>query len=140
MGDPISATVESDVKQKGRLLIPQGATLRGRIRQLDAHTTPREYHIVGLEFTDLEFPGRHARFFGEMESIGLPAALMEATSGTQLNVSETILGHLQIARRVERETYWTREIPGVSTFSVKGGRLVLPEGLHTTWRTVNLTK
>jgi hypothetical protein len=67
VGDPISATVESDVKLKGKLLVPQGAILRGRIRQLDAHTIPREYHVVGLEFTDLEFPGHHGRFFGEME-------------------------------------------------------------------------
>jgi hypothetical protein len=70
----------------------------------------------------------------------LTAGLMEPTSGIRTNVDETMLGHLQIARRVERETYWTREIPGVSTFSVKGGRLILPEGLHSTWRTVNLEK
>ena len=140
VGDPISATVESDVKQKGKLLAPQGAILRGRIRQLDAHETPREYHVIGLEFTDLEFPGHHGRFFGEMEYIGLPPALMEPTTGIRTGIDESMLGHLQMATRVQRETYWTREVPGVSTFSIKGGRLVLPEGLHMTWRTMNLAK
>ncbi|MCU1273588.1 MAG: hypothetical protein JWO48_1019 [Bryobacterales bacterium] len=140
VGDPISASVEADVKQKGKLLVPQGAILRGRIRQLDSHAIPREYHVIGLEFTDLEFPGHHGRFFGEMEYIGLPAALMDATTGVRTKIDESILSHLQIATRVQRETYWTREIPGVSTFSIKGRRLMLPEGLHMTWRTVNLAK
>ena len=140
VGDAISASVESDVKQKGKLPVPQGAILRGRIRQLDSHAIPREYHVIGLEFTDLEFPGHHARFFGEMEYIGLPAALMEDMTSSQTRVEGSVLGHLQIVKRVERETYWTRQVPGVSTFSINGGRLILPEGLHMTWRTMNLTK
>jgi hypothetical protein len=140
VGDPISASVESDVKLKGKLLVPQGAILRGRLRQLDSHAIPREYHVVGLEFTDLEFPGHHGRFFGEMEDIGLPAALMDAMTSAQTTFEEPSPGQLHIVKRVERETYWTHQIPGVSTFSIKGGRLLLPAGLHMSWRTVKLAK
>jgi hypothetical protein len=139
VGDPIAAAVESDVKQKGKLLVPQGAILRGRLRQLDAHTTPRQYQVVGLEFTDLEFPRHHGRFFGEMESIGLPADLMDDMTGSHATADESVLSR-QIMTRVRRETHWTRQVPGVSTFSVKGGRLTMPEGLHMTWRTMDLAK
>jgi hypothetical protein len=138
VGDPISASVESDVKQKGKLVVPQGAILRGRIRQMDSHEIPREYYVVGLEFTDLAFPGHHARFFGEMEDIGLPAGIMNATVSSQTTFGESGTGQLQVVRRVESE--WTRQIPGVRTFSIKGGRVLLPEGLHMSWRTVNLAK
>lgn len=139
VGDAISATVESDVKQKGTLLVPKGAILRGRIRQLDAHTMPHEHYIVGLEFTELEFPGHHARFFGEMEDIALPVAIMDGMR-SQASVSESGAGQLHAVKRVERETYWSRPIPGVSTFSINRGRALLPQGLHMIWRTLNLAK
>jgi hypothetical protein len=140
VGDPISASVESDVKLKGKLLVPQGAILRGRIRQLDSHAIPRPYYMVGLEFTDLEFSGQHARFFGTMEDIGLPPAVMDAMTTSQTTFEEPGPGQLHVLKRVQRETYWTREIPGVSTFSIQGSRLLLPEGLRMSWRTVKLAK
>jgi hypothetical protein len=141
VGDAISATVASDVKQKSKLLIPQGAILRGRIRELDSHTIPHEHYVVGLEFTELEFPGHHARFFGEMEDIALPAALTDGgMTSSQTAVYESGPGQLYEVKRVERETNWSRKIPGVSTFSINRSRVLLPEGLHMVWRTVNLGK
>ncbi|PYT23461.1 MAG: hypothetical protein DMG58_27995, partial [Acidobacteria bacterium] len=65
VGDAISANVESSVEQKGTAGIPKGAVLRGRIRRFERDSTPTDHYIVGLEFTDLEFPGYHARFFGD---------------------------------------------------------------------------
>ena len=122
------------------MLVPRGAILRGRIRQLDAHTIPHEHYTVGLEFTELEFPGYHARFFGEMEDIALPAALMDGMTSSQTAVYESGPGQLYAVKRVEKEAYWSRQIPGVSTFSIKRGRVLLPAGLNMIWRTVNLAK
>lgn len=67
VGDPIQAVVTADAVQKKRIVIPKGAVLTGRVRQveLDSSTTLQRY-LLGLEFTDLTYPGYHARFFAHL--------------------------------------------------------------------------
>lgn len=57
VGDPVSARLESDVKQKGRVLFLKGAIAHGRITRLDHHDG---FTILGLEFSELESGGVRA--------------------------------------------------------------------------------
>ena len=69
VGDPISARVERDVKQKGVMILPKGATATGRIVRLERYDNSS---IVGVEFPEIEAPGLLARMKGKLvETAGL---------------------------------------------------------------------
>ena len=131
--------MESRVEQKGTTGIPKGAVLRGRIRRFERDSTPTDHYIVGLEFTDLEFPGYHARFFGDMESVDTLPDLQWLLSTSRTKTLEFGLrGGFMTSS--ETEVYRAIPIPGVSTFFMEAARFRLPEGLHMTWRTVSVAK
>lgn len=139
VGDAVSAMVESRVEQKGAIVIPKGAVLRGRIRRFERHATSTIYYIVGLEFTDLEFPGYHARFLGDMESVEPLPNLQWLLSTSRTKTLEAGL-HGGSMTTSETEVYRVMEIPGVSTFFMEATKFRLPEGLRMTWRTVSVAK
>ena len=69
VGGLITATLQSEVRHRGQSLVPKGALLKGRIRRLEKYSTPTPHFIVGLEFSELEFDGRSARFFGQLKRV-----------------------------------------------------------------------
>jgi hypothetical protein len=139
VGDAVSAIVESRVEQKGSTVIPKGAVLRGRIRRFERDSTPADHYVVGLEFTDLEFPGYHARFFGEMVFVDALPNLQWLLSTSRTKTLELgIRGG--IMTNSETEVYRAIPIPGVATFFMEATKFRLPEGLHMTWRTVSVAK
>jgi hypothetical protein len=73
VGDLISGKVQADVKHKGRVAVPKGALVSGRVRRFEKYTGEAPYFVVGLEFSEVDFPGNRARFFAELEQITLPA-------------------------------------------------------------------
>jgi hypothetical protein len=139
VGDAVSAIVESRVEQKGSTVIPQGAVLRGRIRRFERDSTPADHYVVGLEFTDLEFPGYHARFLGEM-------VFVDALPNLQWLLSTSRTKTLELGTRggimtnSETEVYRAIPIPGVTIFFMEATKFRLPAGLHMTWRTVSVAK
>ncbi len=139
VGDAISATLESRVEPKGAVPIPKGAMLRGRIRRFERYATPTDHYVVGLEFTDLEFPGYHAGFFGDMESVDTLQDLQWILTTSRSKTIELGI-RSGIMTSSETEVYRVIPIPGVSTFFVGATRFRLPEGLHMTWRTVSVAK
>jgi hypothetical protein len=139
VGDAISATVESRVEQKGATAIPIGATLRGRIRRFERGATPTDHYIVGLEFTDLEFSGHHARFLGDMESVDTLPDLQWLLSTSRTKTLELGI-RSGIMTTSETEVYRAIPIPGVSTFFMHATKFRLPDGLRMTWRTVSVAK
>jgi hypothetical protein len=137
VGDAISAIVDDPAQYKGKTVVPKGAVLRGHIRQFERSSTPREHYIVSLEFTDLDFPGHHARFFGELDAVEPVANLAWSLSTSRTK----ILDHgYWTGIRSETETYAPIPVPGVSTFFIEGARFRLHEGLRMTWRTMNVVK
>src|SRR6185295_10948753 len=50
VGDPVEARLHGDVKHKGRILLPKGAVVSGRISTLQIKT---EFTLLGLTFTDI---------------------------------------------------------------------------------------
>lgn len=137
VGDPISAIVESDVRNKGKILIPAGALLTGRVRMLQKDGPNR--FIVGLEFTDLTFEDKHARFIAELQRLD-PASGVQMLVSTKLTTNEHTIfspdarhGSVEVERR---ETHMPPQLPGVATFFVlKTKRFELTPGLQMEWRT-----
>jgi hypothetical protein len=116
VGDLISGKVQVDVKHKGVVIVPKGALVTGRLRRLEKYTGESPYFVVGLEFTELDFPGNRARFFAELQQITTPSGLQ------------------RIAKMA------TPHLPGVGTFSVRGGGLRLAAGLRMVWRTTHYSE
>jgi hypothetical protein len=139
VGDAISARVESRIEQKAATVIPKGAMLRGRIRRFERYSTPSDHYIVGLEFTDLEFPGHHARFFGDMESVDTLPDLQWLLSTSRTRTLDLGMRGGTMTTS-ETEVYHAIPIPGVSTFFMGATKFRLPEGMHMTWRTVSVAK
>jgi hypothetical protein len=66
IGDPVSTRVNRDVKQKGQVVIPKGATAMGRIVRLEKEDT---FWILGVEFPQIEAPGLLARMKGSLQNV-----------------------------------------------------------------------
>jgi hypothetical protein len=142
VGDAISAVVESDVRQKGKLVIPAGAILTGRVRVLQKDGPDR--FIIGLEFTDLTFEDKHGRFIAELQHLDPTGGVQMLESNKLATNERTILspdtphGSIEIERR---ETHIPPQLPGVATFFVlKTKRFELAAGLRMEWRTGPLRK
>ncbi len=135
VGDLITAKVRADVKQDGRVVVPRDARLTGRIRRLEKYSTPVKHFIVALEFRELTFADKRARFLGELEEIGPLAGLSR-----QLSLSNERTQSLGTDRVVTttRESVTTGELPGVGTFYMRGNRFRLPPGLRMVWKTKDL--
>src|SRR5580700_10247060 len=58
IGDPVLARVDHDVKRKGVVVIPKGATATGRITRLEMGENST---FLGVEFPEIEAPGILAR-------------------------------------------------------------------------------
>ena len=111
VGDLISGKIQADVKHKGGVIVPKGAKVSGRLRRLEKYTDESPYFVVGLEYTEMDFPGNRARFFAELQQINAPSGL----------------------ERIAKIS--TPHLPGVGTVSVRGGGLRLAAGLRMVWRT-----
>ena len=70
VGSLIQGRVPGDIKDKNKVLVPAGASVRGRIRRLERYTENGGYFIVGLEFTDVEWAGSRARFIRRVSGHG----------------------------------------------------------------------
>jgi hypothetical protein len=132
VGTPIEGVVDGNVPRKGRVLIPDGSPVRGRVRRLEWNDEKGGYFIVGLEFTDIEAAGTRYRFFADLED------------------TDRLPGLRQVIRSLKQETATHRgekmvldtteilslpDLPGVGSFFVQAPRLDIPPGFRMTWKT-----
>jgi hypothetical protein len=138
VGDGIRAIIDAPVRSHGADIIPKGAFLLGRIRRLERQLEPRPYYQVGLEFTDVEFAGHHARFIGQMLGM-VPVAGLASGVGTY-NMDRNSAGVAGYLITTHSETEIPFKIPGVSTFFMDGRDFRIPEGMQMSWVTTKLGK
>lgn len=141
VGSVIEGKVTGNVSLKGRVLIPAGAQVKGRIRRLEHYSEDGGYYIVALEFTRIELPESNLRFYAGLQDL-------DRTNGAEMTFSNT---------NVEGSGVWTSprkppsdgpnwskthivrvrttDVPGVGTFFVRGSHLQLPAGFKTIWKT-----
>ena len=130
VGTLISGRIAGDVVRKGKVVIPSGSPVRGRIRRLErfAENSANEF-IVGLEFTEIEVNGEPMRFYADLLRIDRSPVIRRA-------ISERILvrnngGEIQN----QESTITLSELPGVASFFVSGTSFIIPAGYAMAWRT-----
>ena len=142
VGDRIEAVVDREVRNKGGLLLPRGAQVIGRVRRMEHYTTPYEYWIAALEFTDVVFTREevteHVRFTGSLQFYDtLPGLKQEIATERSEGMD---LGNFGGIQKIHREKLIARQLPGVGTFLLQGPALTLPAGFHMLWVTTALEK
>ena len=102
VGDRITATVDQEARWKGRLVVPAGATLAGRIRSIEKPAGPFGFFTLGLEFFELRMGNRRARFFAQSSDLksssgahkiaggGLPGIVMLQVRGGPFRLSREL--------------------------------------------------
>ncbi|HUA58056.1 MAG TPA: polymer-forming cytoskeletal protein [Verrucomicrobiae bacterium] len=118
MGSIIQGKITGDVIHKGKVVLPDGSVVQGRIRALDRHPDLGAY-TVGLEFTDVEVRGESLPFYADL---------------LRLDKDPRIEREL-LQQRPSRDLTAQPELPGVASFLVKGENFTLPAGFRTVWRT-----
>jgi hypothetical protein len=110
VGDPVPVRVDSDVKQKGVMILPKGATAMGRITRVEKNET---FTIVGVGFSEIEAPGILARLKGE---------LVRTVGFTPVRARQQI--HIR-----------TPELPSEGIIPMAATQFRLPRGCIMFWRT-----
>lgn len=130
VGALVEGRVSVNVNVKGKTVIPQGAVVRGRLRQLEFYPDGGGYFVVGIEFTDIEAGGSDWRFFADLEGgaflPGLDWLTARFSSHKLPSNDPTVSGGVTIQRP---------DLPGVGAFFVRGRKFTLPAGIRTQWKT-----
>jgi len=140
VGSLIQGKVAGGVTQKGKVLIPEGALVEGRIRRLERYSDAGDYFIVALEFTRLGTPGGNLRFYADLQDVdrreGAEMVLSDTTRVDRDESQSAGAGLNSVAwDGVYGQRIWTRDVPGVGTFFVRGSSFSLPSGFKTVWKT-----
>jgi len=133
IGALIEGVVEGNVPRKGKVLIPDGSPVRGRVRRLEWYEEKGGYYVVGLEFTEIEAGGTRYRFFADLEGTdGVPGLRQTIRTRQQPEKSPLRGGGETI---YSDEILFLPDLPGVGSFFVQARRLDLPPGFRMTWKT-----
>ena len=134
VGTLIEGVVDGNVTVKRDVVVPAGSRVRGRIRRLERYTDPFPYFVVGLEFTEVEVQGIRRLFYADLVSIE-PVPGVERFLTTIETTTEAMRPFGGGSTRLHSERLFLYDLPGVATFFMKGGRLELPRGFRTEWKT-----
>jgi len=127
VGTLIEGKVAGNVVHKGKVVVPDGALVHGRIRSLD-HYPDKKVFVVGLEFTEVDVSGRLLPFYADLLRLDKdPRIELELTR----RIFVPRLGGVGLAD----ESITLPQLPGVATFFVNGTNLSLPAGFRLIWRT-----
>jgi hypothetical protein len=133
VGTLIAATTSSNVIRKGKVVIPSGSVVRGRIRRLERYQADsgRAEFVLGLEFTEIEVDGEPLRFYADF--VKFPK--LGKHSPIRPNLSEPVLVRTGSGVQATNQTITLPELPGVASFFVHGKTFTLPNGFQMEWRT-----
>ena len=138
VGSLIDGTVAAGVRQKGKVLVPEGALVKGRIRRLERYSDAGDYFILALEFTQIETPSASLRFYSELQDVDRPEGVetMLITTRVERGEFQWSQNHTDMKwSKTDRARTFTQDVPGVGTFFVRGSHFSLPPGFKTVWKT-----
>ena len=131
VGSLIDGAVAGNVLRKGKVLIPDGSPVRGRVRRLEWNEDKGGYFVVGLEFTEVDAAGYALPFLRRHGEYGraarAPPDAKDASAGGEIPP-----GRYRLCLRRELYLY---DVPGVGSFFVQGRTLDIPSGFRMTWKT-----
>ncbi len=127
VGTFLQGRVSANVDYQGKTLIPEGSTVRGRIRRLEHVEDSGGYFVAGLEFTEVQTDSGLLRFYADLQTAsgapGLEWTISNANSRTA-GFGENLLEVIRVTN-----------LPGVGSFFIKGSTFALPAGFKMLWRT-----
>jgi len=121
VGDTLHARVVEEVRYKGDLAVPRGATVTGHLRKFD-RGSPQAPYAVAIEFSEIEWEGVRAAFHAELVDIERKSA------GAHKPVTYYD-GHRD---KVQIDG----GIPGAGIFYIDAAKFRIPPGFHMVWRTL----
>lgn len=127
VGAAIAGRTEANMVHKGKVVVPAGSILRGRIRGLDRFDA--NTFAVSLEFTEVEVDGVRIRFFADFTGL-------DRSKEFRRRLSEKI----EISAGNRTATVTVPPLYGVASFFVTGRSFTLPAGFKTMWRTRGLLR
>jgi hypothetical protein len=129
VGTLIQGKVSDDVRHKGKIVIPNGSMVRGRIRRLERYQESRGGDfIVGLEFTEVETNDGSMRFYADL-------LRLDEGPGIRPTLSEQVVVRSGGGYQITPQTITLPELPGVASFFVQGHAFTVPSGFRMVWRT-----
>jgi len=136
VGDEIRARISGAVKKGDELIAPKGAVVFGRIRRLERYTEPRAYFILGIEFSELQYGPKRARFRARLEHVApLEGAVNRfGEDQTRIVSSRTLFG-LSGVQKTSIQTDTNAPLPGTAEFYLQGNGFHFKAGLAMIWKT-----
>ncbi|MGA2195048.1 MAG: hypothetical protein ABSH40_07230 [Bryobacteraceae bacterium] len=138
VGSLIEGKVADSVMQKGKVLVPQGSLVQGRIRRLERYSDAGDYFILALEFMRIETPSASLRFYSDLQDVDRPRGVDMMLATTNVERSEfhwDTNNTYEKSTKIDHVLIRTQEVPGVGTFFVRGSHFSLPPGFKTVWKT-----
>jgi len=132
VGSLIEGKISGDVIRKGKVVIPDGSVVHGRIRALD-HYADFGAFAVGLEFMDIEVGGESMPFYADFLRTDKDPRIVTSL------FRKTFLRGAEFGQSATKMIP-NPELPGVASFFVKGADFTLPAGFRTVWRTHALVR
>ena len=136
IGDLLRGHVTSDVRHKGRTIIPQGAIATGRVRGLERLRSPGPVVELTIELAELQWENSIAEFYGQL----LPSGGVRGGENSLLNlpISGGEVTEIPLAPGEATEAVRTKEIPGTGVLRMTGSsRFHINAGLRMNWRTLD---
>lgn len=112
IGDQVMARVSYPVKKGGKMIVPKGALLRGRLRRIEPAEARGPIFVVELEFLEVEWEQSRARWTARLDA-----------AGPVVGGSRSALSLLPDQK------------PGYAVLLVRGRRVRLPQGFRLLWMT-----
>jgi hypothetical protein len=106
VGDLLSGRVADDVRRKGEIIIPKGALVSGRIRNLKRVRSPEPAFDITIELAEVEWANTRAELYGEL------------------------------LRESGRVATTTARIPGTGVLHMTGAQFRIAPGFKMRWRTL----
>jgi len=127
VGTAIEGRTEANMVHKGKVVVPAGSILRGRIRGIEPFDA--DTFAVSLEFTEVEVDGAPIRFFADFTGL-------DRSKEFRRRLSEKIV----VPAGRSSTTITLPPLYGVASFFVTGKSFTLPAGFKTMWRTRGLLR
>ncbi len=128
VGDPLRAVVARHVKKDGRILIPKGAAVTGRLTRLEKLAAPASHYLVGFEFYAVEFGSVRAPFRAHLQQAGAATSRLPGGPLALTDLPPDRRTTLLLLEPASRR-------PGTALLLARASRLQLPRGFTMLWNT-----
>jgi VWFA-related protein len=133
IGDILRGHVTSDVRRKGKTIIPKGAIATGRVRGIERSRAPGPAVDLTIEIAELEWENSRAQFYGEL----VPPASAREGENSLINLPSKDGGVPDVVSSAGHaaETVHAPQIPGTGVLHLTGKQLRIAAGFRMDWRT-----